>query len=117
MQYRIVFILIIEFGHLFAIQLTTKYKQLCQENKKLENCALQTFTVKSQLSCFKECEIIQQCESVNILYEDVKQYRCELNYCSEINCENVNMTLDPYKYFYKIGKIQDICHDLRGRKN
>ncbi len=89
----------------FVFDLNSRYKLLCQENKRLTGYFLQTFTVKSQLSCFKECEITQECKSVNVLKEDVNRYTCELNSCSEILCENLNSTSSPYKHFYKIGKI------------
>ncbi len=88
-----------------GIDLKTSYKQLCQENRRLMGYVLQTLTVKSQLSCFKECEITKECKSVNILKEERKRFSCELNSCFKMNCEDLDMTTNQYKYFYNTGKI------------
>ena len=83
-----------------------KYEKLyiCSGTKQLTTCHLNALVVNSQLSCFKECEITSDCKSVNILYEDVKKYRCELNSCVEQNCGNITSTTEKYMYFYKAGK-------------
>ncbi len=88
-----------------VIDLKTTYKLSCQENRRLMGYVLQTLTVKSQLSCFKECEIIKECKSVNILKEETKRFSCELNTCFKMNCENLEMTSNPYKYYFKTGKF------------
>ncbi len=83
-----------------------KYEKLyiCSGTKQLTTCHLNALVVNSQLSCFKKCQTMIDCKSVNILYEDMKRYRCELNSCLEHHCGNITSTTAQYMYFYKAGK-------------
>ena len=81
-----------------------KYKKFCTKNKDSKSCHLIFLNVSSELSCFKECQFINHCESVNILPDNVAGYRCQLNCCIEHSCKNNNITTQKYNYFYKTSK-------------
>ena len=85
------------------------YKMMSHENKKLEGCLLKSLTVKSKLSCLLQCQITEQCKSVNILEEALERNVCELNYCIAMDSGRLNGTTEKYLYFYKKGEFSFSC--------
>ena len=97
--FNIIAILDITFAHVAP----AKFRDMCPENKKLTGCILSSLIVKSKLSCFKECHILNQCKSVNLLHEYMKRYQCEVNSCIADDCTDLDDTPEKYNYFYKLG--------------